>query len=763
MKIEARYVGRAVPRSDALEKAIGATRYMSDLTFANMLWGRVLRAKYPHALIRSIDASAAEHHPGVVCVLTHKHVMGHNGYGIAVPDHPVLCWEKVRYVGDAVALVAAETEEIASAALELIRVEYELLPVVDDPEQALAPDAPKLHEKGNVLLRNELGKSDVLKGFAESEIIIEQDYETQMMDHAFLETEGGVGVYDEREGTITVYLGSQYAFRDQLQIARALNWEPKKIRVVGSPVGGAFGGKDEITLQIHLALLAYYAKRPVKIVLSREESFITHVKRHPMRLRFRVGATRDGSLKALDCRILADAGAYSSLSGPVLNLALEGAPGPYRIPHTHLLGISVHTNNLNSGAFRGFGTTQSCFAMEITLDMMAEQLGLDPIAFRLKNVMHKDDISGIDHKIFTSVGIEETLLAARSSKLWQDRKERKKQFAPPLHYGVGVASEMQALGLGQGIPDFAGVRIDLLEDGSFLLRQGCIEIGQGNLICFQQMAADCLECDIELIKITQGDTGLSPDSGSVTASKSIYLVGNATYLAARELRRKIEEFAAQHYGETLRYEKGKLVGENVNISLKDIARKAYDSNAAILGEGHFVHPTSDKSYGDGLPHCMYSFITQIVAVIVDAETGQVDVDEVLSVPDCGRAINVQGVEGQCEGGVVMGMSYALFENLMLEQGFPKNNDFSTYVLPTSLEAPREHRTVIVESFEATHPFGAKGVAEPPNVAICPAIVNAIYDAIGVRFLSIPITPERIIAALQSKKQKQWWAHPKSER
>jgi CO/xanthine dehydrogenase Mo-binding subunit len=753
MKIETRYVGKPVPRTDAAEKALGTTRYMSDLAFPNMLWGRVLRARYPHAKIRSLDTSEAERYPGVVCVLTHKHVMGLNGYGIAVPDHPVLCWDRVRYIGDAVALVAAETEQIASEALDLIHVDYEVLPVVDDPEQALAPEAPRLHEKGNVLLRNELRKGEVDQGFAESDVIVEQDYETQMMDHAFLELEGGVGMYDEHEGTITIYLGSQYAFRDQLQIARALNWEPKKIRVVSSPVGGAFGGKDEITLQIHLALLAYYAKRPVKIALSREESFITHVKRHAMRLHFKVGATQQGHLKGLDCRILADAGAYSSLSGPVLNLALEGAPGPYIIPHTRLLGISVHTNNLNSGAFRGFGTTQSCFAMEITLDMIAERLSMDPIEFRLKNVLHKDDISGIDHKIFTSVGIEETLLVARSSELWQNRKEQKKRFSPPLYYGVGVASEMQALGLGQGIPDFAGVRLELLDDGSFLLRQGCIEIGQGNLICFQQMAADCLECDIEKIKITHGDTSLSPDSGSVTASKSIYLVGNATYLAARELRKKIEEFATEHYGKTLRYERGKLRGDNVDVMLKDIVRKAHNLKIRLCGEGHYVHPTSDKSYGDGLPHCLYAFITQIASVIVDAETGQVTLDRVLSVPDCGRAINIQGVEGQCEGGVVMGMSYALFEKVMLEKGYIKNNEFSTYILPTALEAPRENRTIIVESFEATHPFGAKGMAEPPNVAICPAIMNAIYDAIGVRFFSIPVTPERIVSALGAKAAK----------
>jgi CO/xanthine dehydrogenase Mo-binding subunit len=348
------------------------------------------------------------------------------------------------------------------------------------------------------------------------------------------------------------------------------------------------------------------------------------------------------------------------------------------------------------------------------------------------------------------VGIEETLQIAGSSELWKNHEKRKKQFKPPVYYGVGVASEMQALGLGKGIPDFSNVRIEILGDGSFLLRQSCVEIGQGNITCFRQIAADCLECSIDNVKLTHGDTRLSPDSGSTTASSTVYLVGNATYLAALELRKKLEQFASDQYGEKMRYQGEQLIGEKYKVTLKDIAVKLRYNNIRLYGDGHYDHPTSDKEYGDGLPHCLYAFITQIASVIVDAETGEVTVDEVLSVPDCGRAINVQGVEGQCEGGVVMGMGYALYEKVVLDKGSFKNNNFSTYILPTALDSPCENRTVIVESFEETHPFGAKGMAEPPNVAICPAIVNAIYDAIGVRFFSLPITPERIVAELKKK-------------
>ncbi len=748
-KMNTRYVGTAVPRVDALDKSQGKTKYMSDIDFPGMLWGRVLRAKYPHAQILNIDTSEAECFPGVVCVLTHMHVMGLNGLGIVVPDQPVLCADKVRFVGDAVALVAAESKEIAAKALELIKVDYLPLPVVDTPEKALAPEAPQIHTKGNILHKIEIKKGDPQKGFAESDIIIEQNYNTQMMDHAFLETESGVGVYHPESGVITIYCGAQYAYRDQLQIARALNWDPEKIHEVASPVGGAFGGKDEITIQIWLALLAYYT-RPVKIALEREESFITHVKRHSMQLHFKLGASAEGKLKSLAVDIISDAGAYSSLSGPVLNLAIEGAPGPYIIPNTHLQGKAVHTNNLNSGAFRGFGTTQSCFAMEITVDMLAKKLNIDPLELRLKNVLRRGDLSGIDHKIASSVGIEECLKIAIASELWQTRKLRKKDYQHPYYFGVGAAAETQALGLGKGIPDYAGARIELEPDGKFLVRQGNIEIGQGNLTAFYQMAADSLQCDIDRINVIHGNTAQAPDSGSTTASKTIYLVGSAIYLAALRLIEKLEKFATDHFGEHFKYAPTKLISEKGTVlSLEEIARVAEQKKIILSADATFIHPESDKSYDDGLPHWLYAYIVQIAAVVVDTETGEVIVKEVLNVPDVGRAINIQGVEGQCEGGVMQGLGYALFEEVKLKQGHILNNNFSTYIIGTAKEAPQIQNTIIVESFEESHPFGAKGMAEPPNVAIAPAILNAIYDAVGVRIFSIPATPEKILTALKS--------------
>lgn len=759
MMPEKNYVGKHVKRIDALGKVTGELKYMSDVEYPNMLWGKILKSPAPHALIKSIDISKAKNLPGVVCVLTHKDVPGLNGFGIVIQDQPVLCADKVRYEGDAVALVAAETKEIAQEAIRLIDVQYEPLPIVDDMEKALDPESEKVHANGNILLRNELQKGDIKQGFEESEIILEASYETQRMEHAFLETEGGVGIYHEKDGVIEIFCGAQHPYRDQLQVSRSMNWQKEKIILHESPVGGGFGAKDEITIQIYLALLALYSKRPVKIWLEREESVRTHVKRHPMRLKFKLGAKKDGILKALDVYIVSDTGAYASLGGPVLNLALEGAPGPYKIPHSHLLGYAMYTNNGISGAFRGFGTTQSCFGMEITLDKLAEKLNIDPLELRLKNCIHKDDISGIDHNIFTSVGIEQTLQIALESEIWKKRHDRKKEFKPPLFYGVGTASEMQALGLGKDIPDFANAELDFLANGKFVLRMSSIEMGQGNITCFAQMTADCLKCKIEDVFVIHGDTGRTPDSGPTSASKSIYLIGNATYDAAKKLITEIEDAAYHITGRKFKYEAGELKFEAEKISLRDFAlllkgntnKNAKEFDALLTTKGYFEHPVSDKSYGDGLPHCLYAFITQVVSVVVDSETGETRVLEVLSIPDCGKAINPTGVEAQCEGGSVQGIAYALYEDCIIEKGKFKNPHFSTYILPTASDVPMKNETIIVESYEGTHPFGAKGMAEPPCVAICPAILNAIYDAVGVRISSIPATPEKVLKAIKEKK------------
>jgi CO/xanthine dehydrogenase Mo-binding subunit len=753
-----RYVGKRTPRIDARDKTTGATKYSTDLYLPGMLWGRVLWSRHPHAKILRIDVAQARALPGVEAVLTHEDVPGHNGFGIVDPNWPVLCWDRVRYQGDAVALVAARDEETAARALSLIEVDYEPLPIVDTPEEALRPDAPKLHEKGNILHTMEIAHGDAEQALRESDIVLRETYSTQFMEHAYLETEGGVAVYDEKAGTITVWCGDQYAFRDQLQIARALNWDPAKIRVIGSPTGGAFGGKDEITIQIHAALLAVRTKKPVRLHWSRAESIMVGAKRHAMKTAFTIGAKKDGTLHAIDVRVVANAGAYDTITSPVLNLALESAPGPYRYPHAHFHGVAVYTNNAMGGEFRGFGAPQVVFGVEQEIDKLARRLKMDPIELRLRNAVVLGDISALGHRLTTSAGVVETLRAAQETDLWKRREEIKRELDridTRRKHGVGVASEWHAVGLGVGIPDFANVILEGGEKGKIILKTGAIEIGQGNLTAYAQILAEEMEIDIERIEVIHGDTFLTPDAGTVTASRSVLINGNAILDAVKRWKPLLVAAAAAELKieeADLSYRRGAVFSRSdpkVSISLADLSARAIRKGAALMTAGTAIMLTSDKDFGEGLPHNYYTYITQVALVGVDTATGEVAVMKFISLPEMGRAINLSGVEGQCEGGVVMGQGYALTEEVMVKRGKFLNTSLSTYILPTALDVP-DQEVVVVEKPEPTGPYGAKGVGEAPTVPVAPVIALAIYDAVGVRLTELPMTPERVLRAIKAR-------------
>ncbi len=754
---EYRYIGKRTPRVDAREKVTGKTVYSTDLYPVGMLRARVLRAAVPHAKILRLDVSRARKLPGVEAVLTHQDIPGHNGFGIVTPNWPVLCVDRVRYRGDALALVAAVDEETAEEALSLIEVEYEPLPVIDTPEEALAEGAVRIHQGGNIQHRMDIPpKGNVEKALAESEIVLSQTYQTQFMEHAYLETEGGVAIYDEKTGVITVWCGDQYPFRDQLQVARSLDWDPLKIRIIGSPTGGGFGGKDEISVQIHLALLAYRTRKPVRLHWSREESIVVGPKRHAMRTTFRIGAGKDGRLTGIDVNVVSNTGAYDTIAGPILNLALESSPGPYRYPHSRFRGISVYTNNAMGGEFRGFGAPQVVFGLEQELDKLAERLKLDPIELRLLNAVEQGDISALGHRLQTSAGIKDTLEAAKKTDLWRRREEIKRELAavhPRLRFGVGIASEWHAVGLGVGLPDFANVTIGIGEDGAITLRTGAIEIGQGNLTAYAQILAEALECGIERIEVIHGDTFRCPDSGSVTASRSVLINGNAILDGVKKLKPLLIRVAARALDlpeEHLAYGQGRVFSRNDNgrsLSLDELAGRAAEFALPLQVTGAAVFAVSDQDFGDGLPHNYYTYITQLALVGVDPETGEVEVRKVISIPEMGRAINLAGVEGQCEGGVVMGIGYTLYEKVVVEKGEFKTTGFSTYILPTTLDSP-EQETVIVEKPEKSGPYGGKGVGEAPTVPVTPAVANAIHDAVGLRFTRLPITPEEIAAGLE---------------
>lgn len=740
------WVGRRVPRLDGPDKVTGRTLYMTDLAFPNPAYGRVLRAAHPHALIRRIDVGRARALPGVICVLTADDIPGLNGFGIIIQDQPVLAREKVRMTGDAVALVAAESEEIAEQALALIDVAYEPLPAVTDPVRALEPGAPAVHEGGNLLQRTVLKRGNADRAFAEADVVVSGTFETPRQMHAFIETEGG-WARQEPNGSLTIWCPAQAAYRDRLQVARILGWNPNRIRIISSPLGGGFGGKDELTVQHYLALLALYTGgRPVKLHYKREESVIAGIKRHPFRVEARLGARRDGTITALQARIVVDKGAYASLGPAVLNLAVEHMAGPYKVAHADVEGLLVYTNNGTNGAFRGFGVPQTCFALESLVEMAAGRLGIDPIAIRKQNVVRRGEVDGAGHRVESSVAVWECLDAVERSELWRGRAEWVAAAPAGKLRGYGVACGVHGVGLGKGVPDFANAAVELTAQGRFRLLVAPQEIGQGNGTVYAQMAAEILGCAPGEIEVVQGDTGQVPDGGTVTASRGTYAGGMATVNAAKNMATLLRQGAAAIL---------QVAVDDVDLAdldLREVFRRMAPSGGGPLrAEGYFILPQAAGAVPGivGAPHHVCGYAAQAVWLEVDALTGETRVERVVSAIDCGRVINPQGLEGQSEGGVVMGLGFALSEDTIMEGGIHQTRNITTYILPTTCETPFIE-TIPVESVEETGPFGAKGIGEVVMVPVVAAIPNAIAQATGARVWRLPTTPERVWQAMRKE-------------
>lgn len=752
-----RWVGKEIVKPDAYDKATGQAKYYSDLHLKDMLYGRILRANRPHALIKHIDTSRAQVLPGVVAVLTHKDIQGTNRYGIVTPDQPVLCEDKVRYEGDAVALVAAEDPETAERALALIDVEYEDLPVVSDSLEAMKPESPRVHEAGNIYRHAHLRNGDVESAFKRCAVVVENAYRTGRQMHMFLETEAGVGLLDEN-GNVVLYVGGQSPYRDQLQVARALGIPREKIRVVSSIVGGAFGGKDEATVQIHLALLALKTKRPVKMVLSREESGLSGLKRHPVIITMRTGASSDGKLLANQVRIVSDTGAYASLGGTILDVTMETCCGPYNIPNIDIDAYCVYTNNGVSGAFRGFGAPQAVFAIESQMDIIAEKLKIDKLEIRRRNALHEGDISTFGVKIPGSIGIHETLEVASKSDLWLHRDLYKSKASQPwCKRGVGIASALKGFTFG-ALPDFGAASIMLNQDGTFAVGVSCPDMGQGNVTAYAQIAAEELRCRFEDVCIASADTALAPDTGSSSASRSVYVGGNAIIRAAQKMRALLVSYASQVLSEP----ETKLECRDGAVIVSDdpkrkvpygfLADRVYSRGDQSRVEAGFEVPRFERPLEGSveIPHWAFMYATAVALVEVDTLTGRAKTLRFLIIPDSGKVVNPQNFRGQCEGAVVQGLGYALMEDAIIEDGRIRAPNFTTYLIPTIMDAP-DIEVVPVETCEKTGPFGAKGVGEIALVPVGPAISNAIYDATGVRCFALPITPERLFNLLRTQK------------
>jgi len=750
-------VGAPVQKKDALDKALGATQYGDDMRVEGALHGKVLWSAHPHAEILSIDTSAAEKMPGVLAVLTAKDVPGDNVYGPMVRDAQVMALNKVRFIGEPVVVVLAETEQQAEAARDACQVEYRPLPGAFTPQQALAPDAPQIHPEGNVHHRAQIRKGDVDQGFAAADVVVEGTYTTPFIEHAYLEPEAGLAE-PAPDGGVKVMMNTQYPFGDQRQIADALGIPADKVQVVQIPGGGAFGAKNDITLQILLAMGALATGRPVKMVLDRGESLRTHVKKHAMSMRYKTGATRDGTLVAMQAELLIDTGAYGSWGIEVTEQATVFSTGPYEIPNVRVDSTAVYTNNVPCGAMRGFGINQVTFAMEAQMDALAEKLGLDPFAIRRINAMRPGSTTSTGQVLGPSVGLLQTL----------DQVEKDLASLPPVEgngrkIGIGLASCFKNVGLGLGAEDVGRAIAELLPDGKILIRAAGCEIGQGFMTIAAQMAAQTLNLPYDLVEIHHGDTGGPLDSGPTCASRTTFIAGNAVVKASRRLGDLLTDYVAEEHEvpyDRLSFAGGVFsdtkTGEQYT-TLADLARQAEESGQRYVGHGEYVVPKTYTTAAalagekpeDYINYITFGFGTQAARVAVDEKTGAVEVLDVVACHDVGKAINPQNIKLQIEGSVMMGLGYALSEEFKMENGWNVTDTLGKCGVPRARQAPNVVSSV-VEVTDPNGPFGAKGLGEIASLPTAPAIINAIHDATGARIYDLPATKSRVVEALKKE-------------
>jgi aldehyde oxidoreductase len=740
-------------REEAIKKVTGTCRYADDIEMDGMLYGVILWAAHPHAKIISIDTSAAEAVDGVVMVLTAKDIPGKNQAGLIVRDQPAIADKKTRYIGDSLASVFAETLEIAEIARDKIQVEYEVLPGVFSPQEAAKPDAPRVHDDGNLVKHAAIVRGDVDQAFAMCEVVIEGSYSTPFVEHAFLEPESAIALPDG-DGGVVLQIGSQTIFDDRTQLSEILGLPESKIRVIQAAQGGSFGGKEDLILQQHLTLAALRTDRPVKITLTREESLRVHPKRHPAWIRYKTGADKDGHILAIEADIILDAGAYTSLSIDVLENTVVFAAGPYYVPYLRIEGNAWYTNNVPCGAMRGFGVNQVAIGLEQQIDAMARALDIDPFEFRTINAVVAGLPTGADHVLEEGVdGIKETIQAAQQVFHQTELPAE----ADGKQIGVGVASAVKNVGYGHGIAESARAIVRLNSSGEVQLCVTHHEYGQGGWAGQIKIASNELGLPVEQIEITNPDTAVTPRTGPTTASRQTFLTGNAVVLACRALKEEVFGRAAEVLDvapEGLSLQGSRVIAKESGneVELKELGEQ-------FVVEKRYNSPPTDQMledesshYGESdfrslVTHVMYSYTTQVAIVEVDPKTGAVKVLKIIAANDVGKALNPQVIKGQIAGGVMMGLGYALSEHFQIDQGINLTDSLHKARVPTADTTP-EIIPVIVEVPHPFSPQGLKGFAEAPSLATAPAILNAIFDAVGVRIRDIPADKEKVRAALR---------------
>jgi CO/xanthine dehydrogenase Mo-binding subunit len=751
--------GQSVIDMDGMAKVQGKLAFADDLYLDNMLYAKVLWSAYPHALIKSIDATVAEELPGVFRVLTAANVPGHNGFGPLRQDQPVLCGDRVRFIGDAVAMVLADSEAVAENARDLIQVEYKPLPGVFSPAESLERSALQLHSDGNICKHLLHAVGDVDQALADSDLVVEGRFETPFVEHGYLEPEAGVAYWEGH--TFNLKVPTQFPFELKQQLAAILNLPEERIRIQATPLGGSFGSKIDGTVEPLLAVAAYCTKRPVKLTLTREESMKRSPKRHPYLMDYKVGLSEEGKILAVDARLLSDTGAYTNLGPRVIDQACIFACGPYQVPNLRVEGWAVYTNNVNASAFRGFGINQVAVAIESLLDEAARKLNIDPFELRRKNALKAGSRTAAGEILRHSVAIEETIAAAH--KALQEQLPRIRQMVSPgKKLGIGVAAGFKNVGAGKGKVDDAGAIFTLLPGGKVQLRASAVDMGQGIRTTLAQIARQILPLSEDTLKLITGDTELTPKHGGAVAERQTLISGNAVMKAAEKFKAELLNKAAavlEAPTEELEFLPEGIVHlrTEAHLSLADLEEQLSQRGEKIEASFMYVAPKTfalaDEEGRKSVPpeeyrnYPGYAYTTQVAALEVDPNTGEVKVLEVLAAHDVGRAINPQKIEGQIEGSCLMAQGYALQEEYPMGEGIPKARTYRDLKVPTIMDAPPVH-TLIVEKPDPTGPLGAKGISEVATVPLTPAILNAIYDAVGSRIYSLPATPARILAGVQ---------------
>jgi xanthine dehydrogenase D subunit len=760
-------IGGSPLRPDGTLKVKGEFAYSSDLWHEDMLWGMALRSPHSHAKILSIDTTEALTQPGVYAVLTHEDIPGSKYYGLEIQDQPALAFGKVRYHGEAVAIVAADHPETARRALAKIKVEYEVLPPITTEEQCLDPETHgyvhepheyRGHASGNIVHSQKvvsgLGVNEDVRAMAD--VVVVGEYEVGMQDQAFLGPESGLAVPAE-DGGIDLYIATQWLHVDREQVAPVLGLPENKVRLTLAGVGGAFGGREDLSMQIHACLLAQRTGKPVKIVYSREESFFGHVHRHPARMRYEHGATRDGKLVYMDARIVLDGGAYASASPAVVGNASSLSVGPYEIPNVNVLAIALYSNNPSCGAMRGFGAVQACFAYETQLDRLAAKLGMDPVELRQLNAVSQGSHLPTGQVIDAPAPVAELLQKVKDLPLppaldttHLDIRELPGALSNTSHgegivRGVGYAVGLKNVGFSEGFDDYSTARVRLEVIGGepvAMVHTAMAEVGQGGVTVHGQIART--ELGVERVTIHPANTEVG-SAGSTSASRQTYMTGGAVKLAAEAVRNELFNLGRSRYGWT--YNDLSLIGGKVVSASAGVLISMVDllgDQAIDLTREHHHRPTVpfDKETGQGFGNVQYTFCAHRAVVDVDVELGLVKVVELAAAQDVGKALNPLSVIGQIQGGSTQGLGLAVMEEIITRDGKVRNPSFTDYLIPTILDTPPQP-VEILELADPNAPYGLRGVGEAPTLSSTPAIVSAIRAATGLALNRVPVRPEHI--------------------